>query len=129
MFSASLCSSHSKLGLQSAFENDHRRHLLNSPPADTPTSSSLTCFFCRNPLWKYVKYCLLTIMVYLLGIQCINVFNYICFECVSSVFARANKSEYNQQYGQAEWRRPVSKVAHFENVLKIYRDAVLVKLW
>ena len=25
MFSASLCSSHSKLGLQSAFESDHRR--------------------------------------------------------------------------------------------------------
>ena len=40
-----------------------------------------------------------------------------------------NKPEYNQQYGQAEWRRPVSKVAHFENLLKIYRDAVLVKLW
>ena len=40
-----------------------------------------------------------------------------------------NKPEYNQQYGQAEWRRPVSKVAHFENVFKIYRDAVLVKLW
>ena len=26
MFSASLCSSHSNLGLQSAFERDHRRH-------------------------------------------------------------------------------------------------------
>ena len=68
-------------------------------------------------------------MVYLLGIQCINVFNYIWFECVSSVFARAmlrrlstrasgdcKKTEYNQQYGQAEWRRPVSKVAHFKNL-------------
>ena len=28
-------------------------------------------------------------MVYILGIQCINVFNYIWFECVTSVFARA----------------------------------------
>ena len=142
MFSASLCSSHSKLGLQSAFESDHRRLLLNSPPADAPTSSSLICFFCRNPLWKYVKYCLLTIMVYLLGIQCINVFNYTCFECVSSVFARAmlhayllaasvivNKSGYNRKYGQAEWRRPVWKVAHSEHLFKIHRDAVLVKLW
>ena len=40
-----------------------------------------------------------------------------------------NKPEYNQQYGQAEWRRPVSKVAQFEHLFKIYRDAVLVKLW
>ena len=57
----------------------HRRLLLNSPLADTPTSSSLTYCFCRNRLWKYVKYCLLTIMVYLLAMQCIHVFNYICF--------------------------------------------------
>ena len=54
MFSVSLCSSRLKLGLQSAFESDHRRLLSNFPPADTPTSSSLTCFFGRNP---FVEVC------------------------------------------------------------------------
>ena len=126
---------------QSAFESDHRRLLLNSPPADTPTSSSVTYFFCRNPLWKCVKYCLVTIMVYLLTIQCINVFNYICFNAVRPYLRErccfacrlaasviVNKSPVKQEHGQTQWRRPVSKVAHFEKLLKIYRDAVLVKL-
>ena len=37
-----------------AFESDHHRLLSNFPPAGTPTSSSLTCFLCRNP---FVEVC------------------------------------------------------------------------
>ena len=72
MFSVSLCSSRLQLGLHSAFESDHRRLLSNLPPADTPTSSCLTCFFGRNPFVEVCESCLLTIIIYLLAIQCIK---------------------------------------------------------
>ena len=36
-----------------------------------------------------MKSCLLTIIVYLLAIQCIKLFNYVCFNAFGPFFARA----------------------------------------
>ena len=62
-FRVSLCSSRSKLGLQSAFESDHRRLELAAGGHANVINSKL--FFCWNPSWNCRKSCLLTTIVYM----------------------------------------------------------------
>ena len=81
--------------------------------------------------------------IYLLDIQCTNVFNYICFNafrpflrelsCVAYRLAASvivNKSPIKPDKALSTMAAPcVESSSPFEHLLIIYRDAVLVKLW
>ena len=89
-----------------------------------------------------MKSCLLTIIVYLLAIQCITLFYYVCFNvfgpflrelcCVAyppAASAIVNKTPVKPEKALGKMAAPCVKSSSVKKILKIYRDAVLVKLW
>ena len=90
-----------------------------------------------------MKSCLLTIIVYLLAMQCIKLFYYVCFNAfgpflrelccvayrlVASAIVK-KKTPVKPEKGLGKMAAPCVESSSVKKILKTYRDAVLVKLW
>ena len=89
-----------------------------------------------------MKSCLLTIIVYLLAMQCIKLFNCVCFNafgpfwrelcCVAYRLAASGivgNTPVKPEKALGKMAAPCVESSSVKKILKIYRDAVLVKLW
>ena len=89
-----------------------------------------------------MKSCLLIIIVYLIAIQCITLFYYVCFNafgpclrelcCIAyrlAASAIVNKTPVKPEKALGKMAAPCVESSSVKKIFKIYRDAVLVKLW
>ena len=89
-----------------------------------------------------MKSCLLTIIVYILAIQCIRLFYYVCFNafgpfsrelcCVAYRLAASvivNKRPIKPEKALGKMTAPCVESSSVSKKKKKHRDAVLVKLW